>query len=80
MELVMEAGERTRRPESIPEIRARFANQWRELPEQLKTVHAPRDYRVEVCESLRELDNETARVKKLEEVDELFANRQALNR
>jgi nicotinate phosphoribosyltransferase len=80
MESVMEAGERTRPPESIAEIRARFANQWRELPEQLKAVHASQDYRVEVCESLRELDSKTARLKKREEVDELFVKRLAMKR
>lgn len=74
LKLVMEGGERTVRPEPIPEIRARFANEWRGLPEELKAVRPSRNYRVEVCESLLELDSETARVKKREEVDERLAS------
>jgi nicotinate phosphoribosyltransferase len=78
MESVMEAGERTRSPEPIREIRARFVNEWLDLPEHLKSVHPSRDYRVEVGESLRELDDKTARLKKREEVDERLAKHAAV--
>jgi nicotinate phosphoribosyltransferase len=74
MELVMEAGERTCPPVPLPEIRARFSSEWGKLPEKLKTVHPSQVYRVEVCESLRELDSEMTRLKRREEVEERLAN------
>jgi nicotinate phosphoribosyltransferase len=77
MELVMEAGKRTRLPEPLQKIRASFANEWQRLPERLKAIHPSQDYHVEICESLRELDSETARIKKCEEVDEKLASCQA---
>jgi nicotinate phosphoribosyltransferase len=70
MELVMEEGERTRHPETLPEIRARFSNEWRKLPEQLKAIHSSQVYSVEVCKSLRELDSEVTRLKRREEVED----------
>jgi nicotinate phosphoribosyltransferase len=71
MEVVMKKGERQRAPESLMEIRARFSDDWRKLPEQLKALHPSHVYRVEVCESLRELDGEIALLKRREEVEEL---------
>ena len=71
MELVMKEGQRARAPESLAEIRARFSDDWRRLPEQLKAVHPSQVYPVEVCESLRELDGEIAMLKRREEVEEL---------
>ncbi len=73
MELVMEGGERTHGPEPLSEIRARFSNEWRKLPEELKALHSSEVYRVEICESLRELDSEVARLKRREEVDQGLA-------
>ena len=71
MELVMKKGERERATESLMEIRARFSDNWRKLPEHLKALHPSQVYRVEVCESLRELDGEIALLKRREEVEEL---------
>ena len=71
MELVMKEGQRLRAPESLTEIRARFSDDWRKLPEHLKAVHPSQVYPVEVCESLRELDGEIALLKKREEVEEI---------
>ena len=71
MELVMKEGLRARAPESLAEIRARFSDDWRKLPEKLKAIHPPQVYPVEVCESLRELDGEIALLKRREEVEEL---------
>ena len=64
MELVMERGQRVRAPESLLEIRARFLEEWRKLPEKSKSIHPEQVYPVEVCESLKELDSKTARRQK----------------
>jgi nicotinate phosphoribosyltransferase len=74
MELVMQAGERTRPAEPLAQIRARFLDEWRTLPEGLKTIHPSQGFRVEIGKSLLELDSETVRFKKREEVDQRVAN------
>ncbi len=81
MELVIERGQRVRAPESLLEIRARFSEEWRKLPEIFKAVHHPGQvYPVEVCQSLKELDSKTARLKWREEVEERLGNRMVAKR
>jgi nicotinate phosphoribosyltransferase len=69
MHVVMQAGQRVRAPESLPEIRTRFLEEWTKLPERLRSIHPAHVYPVEVCQSLKDLDTETARVKRHEEVE-----------
>ena len=69
MELVLEAGHRVQAPESLMEIRARFANEWSKLPEKFKSIHQGQVFPVEMGHSLEELDRQTARIKKIEEVE-----------
>jgi nicotinate phosphoribosyltransferase len=73
MELVVNAGQRVKAPESLMDIRARFSTEWQKLSENLKSIHPGQLFPVQVCHSLEELDNETARTKRREEV-ERFTN------
>ena len=69
MELVMKEGLRTRAPDSLTGIRAHFSDEWRKLPEDLRALHLGRRYPVEVSQSLKDLDGQTARLKRDEEVE-----------
>jgi nicotinate phosphoribosyltransferase len=69
MELVMEAGQRVQAPESLMEIRTRFSDEWGKLPEKFQSIHPGQIFPVKVCHSLEELDSETARIKRREEVE-----------
>ncbi len=73
MELVMNGGERSHQPEPLSEIRSRFLDEWQKLPEELKAISSSPVYRVEVCDSLRELNSEVTRLKMREEVEERLA-------
>jgi len=75
MELVMEGGKRVTAPKPLVEIRTRFSEEWRKLPEKLRAIHPKQVYQVEVCRSLKELDSETARLRRHEEVDESLGKR-----
>ncbi len=75
MELVVKGGQSVRAPESLLEIRARFSNEWRRLPEKLQAIHPGQVYPVEVCQSLKELDSKTALLKRREEVEESLGKR-----
>jgi nicotinate phosphoribosyltransferase len=80
MELVIEGGQRVRAPESLLEIRVRFSQEWRKLPEIFKAVHPGQVYPVEVCQSLKELDRKAARLKWREEVEGRLGNRMVAKR
>jgi nicotinate phosphoribosyltransferase len=69
MELAMEAGRRVREPESLTQIRERFSGEWQKLPEIFRSIHSDQVFPVEVSHLLEELDSETARVKRREEVE-----------
>lgn len=75
MELAVQAGQRVRAPESLAEIRARFSDEWRKLPEELQSIHPRGAYPVEVCQSLKDLDARTAQVKRRQEVEERLGQR-----
>ncbi len=70
MEVVMKEGRRVRAADSLTQIRARFSDDWSRLPEQLKAVHPQQVYPVEICPALKDLDAQTALLKRREEVEE----------
>jgi nicotinate phosphoribosyltransferase len=80
MESVMEGGQRVGRPEPLSEIRVRFSEEWRRLPEKLRAIRPEQVYPVDVCRSLKELDSQTAQLRRREEVDESLGKRLAAKR
>jgi len=70
LEPVMQGGQRVGEPESLAQIRARFSDEWRKLPEKFRSIHPGGIYPVEVCQPLKDLDNKTARLRRREEVED----------
>ena len=69
LEPVIAEGKRVGVSKTLQEIRACFNSEWEKLPENLKEIRPRQSYPVAVCESLRELDGETAQQKRQEEVE-----------
>lgn len=65
---VMKGGERVRPPETLREIRARFAREWETLPLPCRKTVAPKLYPVQIAPSLAHLQEETVRMRLREEV------------
>ncbi|MFZ2446113.1 MAG: nicotinate phosphoribosyltransferase [Syntrophobacteraceae bacterium] len=69
LEVVMEGGKPVRPREPVETIRARFAGEWQKLPERIRDTGAEEKYRVEISETLREMDDRISQEKRRAEVD-----------
>ncbi len=66
---VMEKGLPCHDPEPLEKIRTRFRDDWRRLPLAVREIRPRETLRVEVSDSLREMDESISRKKRVEEVD-----------
>lgn len=72
LETVMADGKPVRKPESLETIRSRFAAELQRMPERLLEIQGGNKYRVEISETLRQLDERTSLEKRREEVQSVL--------
>ncbi len=64
LQKVMENGERLIPPESLQDIRSRFASEWEKLPEQYRKLEPEELYPVAISQALQDMDRLTVRERK----------------